>query len=191
MLIFLKSILLTIPEFLTDPCVREWSSVPFGPPSWLPLALWKRRAPWWGLGCGTPLQGLVCVLPLLAAVGGASGVMPTALPEVTDSQILWTVIGVAAARVRGLGLKRRGRWGGLCWWDARDGHWARWGRHTPCALPWPGDKYPLRFQAAGLRGRVCKTARRKHEANTRAFTVKASLLLLFASIAHILLMLMF
>lgn len=65
----------------------------------------------WGKSRGTPLQGLVLGLTLVAAVGGASRITPTALPQVTDGQVLWpfvvvSITGVAGFRLEGGGCGR-------------------------------------------------------------------------------------
>lgn len=163
--------LLTVPEFLIDPCVRKGACVPSGPSARPPLALWEGRASGWGRSQGTPLQGLVLGLALLTAVGRAPGVTATALAKVSNSQVLRTIVIVAFPRVPSLRLKGGGR-GGLCEGDARDWDGARRGRDIPLAIAWPGHTHPGSSQAAGWRGSACNTIGEWGEMSLNTSTAK-------------------
>lgn len=148
--------LLTVPEFLINTRVRKRACVSSGPPARPPLALWEGWASGWGKSQGRPLQGLLLGLALFTAVGGTSGITATALSQITNSQVLWTIIIVSVTRVPSLRLKGGGR-GRFCEGDARDRDRARRGRHTLLTLPWSGHTHPGSSQAAGRRGSICNT----------------------------------
>lgn len=130
-----------------------------GSPAWPPLALRKRWSPG-RRSQGTSLQGRLLALTLVTAESGASGIPPTALTQVTDSKVLWTVViftvaGVARVRMRG-GRRRR-----LGYRDARDWHGRRGWSHTPLHLPWPGHTHPGRSHVSGWWGSICNRTGRK------------------------------
>lgn len=149
--------LLTIPEFLIDARVWKRACVSSGPSAGPPLTLWEGWASGWGKSQGAPLHGLLMRLALVTAMGGAVGITATALSQVTNSQVLRTIIIIPVTRVPSLRQKGGGR-GTISERDARDRDRARWGHHTLLALPWSGHTHPGGAQAAGWRGSVCNTA---------------------------------
>lgn len=99
---------------------------------------------------GIPVGGLVVGLALVAAVGGAPGITPTATSQVADSQVLGPIVVLPVAGVTGLGLGGGGR-GGLGEGDAGHRNGGRRGR--PILLAHPRSSH-----GGGRRGRICDRA---------------------------------
>ena len=139
-------------SLLIDPRVRDGAYVAPGHPGRPPLTLGEGRAPWRGRSHsqGTPPRG-GRDLRLRLVGGGASGVLATALPQVTDGQVLRAVVIVPVPRLGHGG----GGAGGRGQRDER-GHQQGGCRRGGAPLAAPGPGHPVRAQADGGRGRVWK-----------------------------------
>ena len=153
-------------SLLIDARVGDGAYVAPGHPGRPPLALGEGRAPGRGRsnGQGTPARrgrgrGL--------GGGGASGVLATALPLVTDGQVLGAVVVVPFPRLGHGG----GRAGGRGQRDERGHQQGGLGRGgAPHAAP-PGPGDPVGAEADGGRGRVWKGKSSDSDEST-LFTLK-------------------